>query len=238
MLVETMVEAAERPPHPGQQRRILVVDEDAAIADPRPVGAPARGDEQPGAMRDRDVGPPAPGRDADRPGEVVEAEDGAAPVRARDHQRPRDAGRWTVDHLPDIGLPLAGDAAHVEPALADQPVDDRVAADRPGDDPDRPRRAAADPGEIGAHVRGGAQHAGIVAGIGEEGGGTAAHDQGERAMARADRRRRSAGECRRGDQAEQGGEPAQAEPHAGLTAVAAKASAMLWCSFLGWSLAS
>ena len=64
---------------------LLVVDEDAAVGDPWPVGVPGfRAEPHLGAGTHRDVPEPVPGRDAHGLAQVVDPEDRAAPVRPDD----------------------------------------------------------------------------------------------------------------------------------------------------------
>ncbi len=131
-------------------------------------------DEQLRAFRDRHVGPPIPGGDADLLGDLVEAEDGAALVGAGDDEGAVQPGEGVGDGGDDEGLPLAGDGGHVDFSLLDQSVDERAAAQGAGDDGggaarpaggDQPRLAAGDALDVGLEIGGGAEHAGVVGAI-------------------------------------------------------------------------
>ena len=120
--------------HPAIQRRSFVVEEDAAILHRgRAFHVAPRLHEEVVLVIHRHVRPEVPGRHADLFGDVVDAVDGPALIAAGDHQRARHARQRTRHHLDVECLPLARDARHVDPLVADQLVDQRALADRADD---------------------------------------------------------------------------------------------------------
>src|SRR5277367_5115001 len=119
-------------------------------------------------MRDGDVGPPGPGRDADLFGEIVDGEDGAALVGSGDDESGVDAGEWVGDDLGDGGLPVVGDVGDVEFVFGDEAGDERAVADGSDENDafsagevlvDELGAAAGDLGDIGGEVEGSALYA-------------------------------------------------------------------------------
>jgi hypothetical protein len=133
MLIEGMIDPAELLARPGAERRLLVVDEDSAIAHGRTFQPPARQHPQVYRRPHRHIRPPRPWRDADAPRQIVSAEYRAALVRPGDDQRPTDSSCRIIDDLLEIGFPSSGDAGNIEPFLAHEPVDDRALPQGPDD---------------------------------------------------------------------------------------------------------
>ncbi|OQB95516.1 MAG: hypothetical protein BWX86_01161 [Verrucomicrobia bacterium ADurb.Bin122] len=131
--VKLRVEAAELLRGPTGQARSLVVEEDAAVFHDRLAGDVAAGAHVGlGAFLRRHVGPPVPGRDAELFGKFVEAVDRAALVAARDHQCTGDARHGRFDGGNDKRLPLARKVRGREFSGKDELVDQRAAAQGPG----------------------------------------------------------------------------------------------------------
>jgi len=141
MLVEGRVRAAEPGARPAAQRRVLVVDEEAAVLDAGLVAPRAGREEDVGLALDRHVSPPMPGADADARRQLIGPEHRAAPVRAGDDEGARDARPGLVDDGLDVGLPLALQAFEAQLAARDQVVQHRALAQH-GDDDDLAARIA------------------------------------------------------------------------------------------------
>ena len=84
-------------------------------------------------MRDRNIRPPIPRRDADLLGQIVDAVDRAAFVAAGDHQRALHARERLRHHLDEKGFPFARDRSRIDLAVADQLIDQPALADRADD---------------------------------------------------------------------------------------------------------
>jgi hypothetical protein len=179
------VAGAQRP-----ERRVLVVDEDAAVLDRgRALRVSAGLHVERLLVGGWDVVPPVPGGDADALGDVVGAEDRAALVAAGDHEGAPHAGHRVLHDLLERGLPLPGDGADVELARADELVDQRALADGSDEDDVALR------GDVVG--RDGGLHAGYALDVGLE---VADDPDHARVVARADddRRRLPAGHEREG----------------------------------------
>ena len=133
--VHLRIDAAEVGARPVAERRLLVVDEDAAVFHFRRVlhvGPLDRLDLVP--VRHRHVRPPVPRRHAHALRELVDAVDRAAFVAARDHQR-------VLADLDQIRFPFAPDRVDVQLVLLDEIVDERAFPDRADQDRARTRLA-------------------------------------------------------------------------------------------------
>ena len=107
--------------HPRSQARGLVVEEDAAVADGGlGNGVGPRRHRQVLAVRNGHIGPVIPRRDAHLLGNLVDAVDGPAHVRAGDNQ-----GVF-VDDLQDISLVLPLERAQVDASFRAEPLDQRA----------------------------------------------------------------------------------------------------------------
>ena len=187
-----MVDAAEPGARPAAERGLLVVDEHAAILDARMIGDAARAEIERRMAERGHVGPPCPRADP-RPGaDVVQPEDRAAPIRTDDHQRALDTRRRPVDDLLDIALPLAGESAHVDPTVADEPVDRGAVPERSRDHRradryvfDETRSTAAHGGQIGDEIGCGPAYRRIVGSIYRDDRLATRNDQRQRAGRRA-----------------------------------------------------
>jgi hypothetical protein len=168
---------------------LLVVDEDAPVADGRLVPFQgSRGDRHGVAVLHGDVGPPVPGRDPDAFRGVVDAVGGAAPVASGDHQGAFHSADRAVHHLGHRRLPAALHPGDVQPPFPDEPVDDRARADGAHQDEQRgllgqvvpqPGLYAADPLDVRPQIAGRADHRGVVRRVHEQVDGHAAPHQGE-----------------------------------------------------------
>src|SRR5260370_7616685 len=75
-------------------------------------------------MRNRDVGPPIPGRDANLFRDVIDAVNGSSFVASRNDKRAIHSGERRSDCLNDKRFPLAGDGSHIKFSGIDQSVND------------------------------------------------------------------------------------------------------------------
>ena len=199
-----MIEAAEALLRPVGQHGRLVVEEQAAVLDGRLFhDARTERHAERAVMRDRHVGPPVPGRDADLFRQRVDPVDRAALVAAGDDQRALHAGHRVRDRLDDEAFPLAGQRARVDLALLREAVDQAVAPERAHDDHvarrrrtvDLPRRGLArHAADVALQVARSAQHAGILVRADDDGRGTSGLDQRDAGLAlRVDEPRRADG---------------------------------------------
>ncbi len=166
MLVEPVIEPAERVFRPTRERGVLVVEEDAAVAHHGLVAETARRRIDDRTLADRDIGPPGPWGDSKTPGYLVGAENRPSLVGARDDERPLHARKRSIDHLKDVRFPLPLDAADLQPMLLGQSMDHRAVSERSDDDEGTPGRRSGhlqsracpgDPGQVIAQPTGSAQ---------------------------------------------------------------------------------
>ncbi len=189
---------------PGVERRILVVDEEAAIAHLRLIATRSRGDEDVCLARHGDIGEPVPRRDADPFRQIVDAVHSAALIGSHDHERTRDTGERALDDDLPIRLPLPDDVTRLNLPGAHQPIDDGAVPKHADDDhiaartvssPQTLRLPSADALQIGRERVGGMPHSWIGIGIDEDRSGSGLANQREAAfgLLQTDRRRRSTG---------------------------------------------
>ena len=128
------VDPAELGFRPAAERRVLVIDEEAAILDARMVGARAGDQIKRRALRDRHVGPPDPGRHAHPLRQVIGPEDGAPPVGADDDEGALDPWSGSLDDNLAVAFPLSHQILERELAALHQRVDRRTLAQLPQND--------------------------------------------------------------------------------------------------------
>ncbi len=129
-------------------------------------------------MRDRYVRPPVPGRNTNLIGKVVDTEDRSAFVAPGNNQRAGYSGQWFRHDLDQKRFPFAGDWRDIDFTIADKVVDNFALSNRANDDHARTKivpvvgnggYAIGDAFDVFLQIAYGANHAGMILGVNEEG---------------------------------------------------------------------
>src|SRR5271156_3965686 len=127
MCIKLRVVAAELLFCPTGERRRFIVQEDAAILYARlRLNVSARSNIELIFVRDRNICPPRPRRDANLFGQIIDAEDSTALVGSSDNESTPDAWHRICNDLSNGHLPVPANRGDIKFVLSDQAVNDNA----------------------------------------------------------------------------------------------------------------